>query len=356
LPYLSVANAMRWDHPDDVYARPPYTYGSKASRLTELLSAGHEGVQLSREDWDRLTTWIDANAVYYDRYETGDYPTRRIFTGPPREAIDDVFARRCESCHGKGDGTHDTWWLSLDRRDAGRSRALAAPLARAAGGWQACDRPVFAGTDDPDYRKLRDALTALAGQLVERPRADLLSIAGTPAERQQVAQLPLPPPRSPAPTDLPDGNWVALSDLPWESARAGWTPNGDGLPRRDLDIQNNPLRLGRRKYPKGIGAHAPSEIVYVLDGKYARFAALVGGAEQGGTVVFEVFGDDKRLFQSGVMHCMRETTPVDVPVAGVRRLRLVVTDAGDNYYADMANWAAARLLKAETVPREGRQE
>ena len=36
-----------------------------------------------------------------------------------------------------------------------------------------------------------------------------------------------------------------------------------------------------------------------------------------------------------------------MPVAGVRRLRLVVTDAGDGYIADMANWAAARLQKAE---------
>ena len=37
LPYLNVANAMRWDHPDDVYAQPPYTYGSGASSLVKLL-------------------------------------------------------------------------------------------------------------------------------------------------------------------------------------------------------------------------------------------------------------------------------------------------------------------------------
>jgi len=35
---------------------------------------------------------------------------------------------------------------------------------------------------------------------------------------------------------------------------------------------------------------------------------------------------------------------VDVAVAGVKVLRLVVTDAGDGYGADMANWAAPRLL------------
>ena len=64
LPYLSVANAMRWDHPDDVYPRPPYTYGSKTSRLTQLLEAGHHGVQLTDDDWQRLFVWTDANGVY----------------------------------------------------------------------------------------------------------------------------------------------------------------------------------------------------------------------------------------------------------------------------------------------------
>ena len=36
---------------------------------------------------------------------------------------------------------------------------------------------------------------------------------------------------------------VALSDLPWRSARAGWTATGDNLPRRDRDVQQQPLRL-----------------------------------------------------------------------------------------------------------------
>ena len=32
-------------------------------------------------------------------------------------------------------------------------------------------------------------------------------------------------------------------------------------------------------------------------------------------------------------------------VEGLRRLRLVVTDAGDGYVADSADWAGARLKK-----------
>jgi len=346
LPYLHVANAMRWDHPDDVEARPPYTYGSKSSPLVELLARGHHGVELSEEEWERLTTWIDANGVYYDRYETDDYPTRQIFTGPIRETVGQVYARRCESCHGKGDGVQDTWWLSLNRRDVRASRALAAPLARSAGGWQQCEEVVFADTEDPDYRLLLDALAAIGRRLAERPRADLLSLRGSPAERQQVAMPPPPAPCRPVEAEE-GGDWIALSDLAWESARSGWTPNGDGLPRRDRDVTDQPLRLARKRYAKGIGTHAPSEIVYALEGKYARFVAVVGGAEQGGSVVFRVFGDQELLAETGTLLGLGEVKTIDVSVAGVRRLRLVVTDAGDHYYADMANWAGARLLKAE---------
>jgi len=133
--------------------------------------------------------------------------------------------------------------------------------------------------------------------------------------------------------------------LKWEKASAGWTPNKDGLPRRDTDIEDKPLRLGRRTYPKGIGTHAPSEIVYRLDGQYARFQSDIGGAEDRGTVVFQVYGDDKLLYDSGILHGLREVKTVDLPITGVRVLRLVVTDAGDGYNSDEANWAGARVLR-----------
>jgi len=60
---------MRWDHPDDVNPRPPYTYGSKVSRLMRLLDAGHHGVNLSDEDRQRLAIWIDANGLFYGTYD-----------------------------------------------------------------------------------------------------------------------------------------------------------------------------------------------------------------------------------------------------------------------------------------------
>jgi hypothetical protein len=223
---------------------------------------------------------------------------------------------------------------------------LAAPLATSAGGWGRCEGGVFPNASDPDYRALLELLTALSDRLRRLPREDLVSLQGTAAERQPLVLPAPPPPSAIAKPEVVAKDWVYLSDLPWESGRSGWSRSGDGLPRRNTDIEGNPLRLGQRKFRKGIGTHAPSEIVYALDGKYLRFQADVGPPERDGSVVFQVFADDKKLFDSGVVH-NRQSKAVDVPLAGARRLRLIVTDAGDGYNADSANWADARLQRRD---------
>ncbi|MBN1344283.1 MAG: NPCBM/NEW2 domain-containing protein [Phycisphaerae bacterium] len=349
LAHIKAAISNRWDHPDDVYVRPPYTYGSKVSPLTKLLDGGHHGVQLDGDERLRLVTWIDTNGVYYDTYQTYHWPNRSIFKGAEGKAMQAVYGRRCASCHGKGDGQKGTWWLSLDRRDPKRSRALMAPLAPSAGGWGRCDGGIFADTQDSDYQTMLTALAKLHQQLQQHPRADLRSVRGTLAEAQTVELPPPPPPRPKRDDPLPGEEWVWLSDLAWTSAKSGWTPNKDGLPRRDRDITDAALRLVSERYGKGIGTHAPSEIIYRLDGKYEQFFARIGAAESGGTVVFQVYADDKRLFDSGVMHGLDDAKQVDVSVKGTRTLRLVVTDAGDGYNADMANWAGARLRRWTSV-------
>jgi hypothetical protein len=198
LPYLSLAYAKRWDYPDDVRPRPPYTYGSKVSRLAVLLAAGHHDVKLTDEERERIFTWIDTDGTYYDRYEfegTSGGSQRQIFVGEMRKRLDEIHGRRCGSCHLQAGKQQPTWWLSLNRRDVTKSRMLVAPLARSAGGWQRCGDPVFADTADTDYKKLLDCLTGLGERLSKQPRADLLSIRGTVAEQQEVT-LPPPPTRS----------------------------------------------------------------------------------------------------------------------------------------------------------------
>jgi hypothetical protein len=57
----------------------PGSWGSRQSRLAEILLRGHgdrdidRQVRLSREDVDRVITWIDINAPYYPEYAGGEF-------------------------------------------------------------------------------------------------------------------------------------------------------------------------------------------------------------------------------------------------------------------------------------------
>jgi hypothetical protein len=62
---------------------PPRTVGSHASKLIQKLRAGHNDIQLSREEMLKITTWVDSNAQYYGTWygrrslEYKDHPTFR---------------------------------------------------------------------------------------------------------------------------------------------------------------------------------------------------------------------------------------------------------------------------------------
>ena len=109
-----------------------------------------------------------------------------------------------------------------------------------------------------------------------------------------------------------------------------------------------PLQIGDRAFAGGLGTHAGSEVVYQLGPGLERFEAWVGvdagrRASRVASVVFQVVADGRMVFDSGVMRGGTPARPVSVPLAGVRELRLVVTDAGDGTQDDYADWAEARL-------------
>jgi len=57
----------------------PLSWGSHTSRLVKVLLDGHQDpevnrqIHLSREDFDRIVTWIDINAPYYPEYSSGAF-------------------------------------------------------------------------------------------------------------------------------------------------------------------------------------------------------------------------------------------------------------------------------------------
>jgi hypothetical protein len=156
----------------------------------------------------------------------------------------------------------------------------------------------------------------------------------------------------------PSSYW--LSDLDWVSATGSWGPV-----ERDMSNGENgagdgsPITLDGKVYQKGLGLVPSSKIGYDLDGRCSRFRAVVGVDDEvdqrgnGGSVVFQVVADGKKVFDSGVRYGVQwsptvlSTTTgsleVDLDVTGVETLELVTTPWLDGFSNDHADWADARV-------------
>ncbi len=136
---------------------------------------------------------------------------------------------------------------------------------------------------------------------------------------------------------------VFLSELEPEVATAGY----HGV-QMDHSTQGLPISVAGKRYERGIGTHAESDIVFNLYGLYRRFTAEVGVDDETGgkgSVVFEVYGDGRKLWSSGVMRGHEPARRVDIDITGVHELRLHVGNARDNIDYDHADWAEARVRK-----------
>ncbi len=142
-----------------------------------------------------------------------------------------------------------------------------------------------------------------------------------------------------------------ISDIPHVIVHSaqGWGALGIDTCAHAPGVTPLPMQIGEKTYAKGLGHHASGEIVIDLEGLYDRFEAEVGVQKQAsntGSVVFQVFVDDEKRFDSGVMRESDAAKPISLPLTGAGELRLVSLDAGDGITCDCADWAEARLVRA----------
>jgi alpha-galactosidase len=139
-----------------------------------------------------------------------------------------------------------------------------------------------------------------------------------------------------------------LSDLTWT-----YVANGDGPVEKDESNGANKLRDGKplsiqgMKYAKGLGTDAPSMVVYRLGKVCTTFTADVGIDDQSngsGSVVFHVIVDGNEVKTVGPVTAATGPTHVNVDLTGARRLKLLVTNAGDGPGGDFADWAGATII------------
>jgi alpha-galactosidase len=144
---------------------------------------------------------------------------------------------------------------------------------------------------------------------------------------------------------LPHGQ-PYLSDLPWTYAANGWGPveldqevgdkaSGDG----------QALSLGGTHYAKGLGTNSPSLVRYQLGKVCHTLSAEIGIDDvtgDSGSVVFQVWADREKIFDSGIMDGKTPPRRLELDVSGRGEVRLfvgMVEDIG----LDHADWADARL-------------
>lgn len=163
------------------------------------------------------------------------------------------------------------------------------------------------------------------------------------AELQAPISIQIPPP---APTD---NSYV--SDLPF----FGTPQNGWGPVERDMSNgetakgDGHTITLNGVTYNKGLGVHAPSKVSFFIGGGFSKFVSDIGLDDEKdgspGSVVFQVWGDGKKLYDSGLMLEDSATKHVSVDISGVNVLTLVVTDGGNGNNSDHSDWAGAQILK-----------
>ena len=170
--------------------------GSSISRIDDYLNQDHCGHEITGDDRQRITTWIDANVPYYATYASsrplspgGRDLCTDVDTGQPStwytERFLEVTNRRCASCHGEfpHPNDHDNIWSGrfawINFTHPEWSSALTAHLSKEAGGRGlgterfATDMPLFHDTSNPDYITMLDAIREGRRQMLVLPRVDM---------------------------------------------------------------------------------------------------------------------------------------------------------------------------------------
>jgi len=177
-PYVSWVPTYN-GHEANILQITPKAWGSPASRLADILLRHHPDkdgkprVQLAEAERRRLLAWMDLNVPYYGTSETS-HPDRegcrRLYPAELDTVLADVARRRCGECHPNGTLPRPVWTRITNPQ---WNTFLTAPLAKAAGGSEACGRAVFATAEDPDYRAILRTFEPVAEDLKARPRTDM---------------------------------------------------------------------------------------------------------------------------------------------------------------------------------------
>jgi len=177
-PYFNASYTELWQRgaikvvgagPADI--KQPYAWGSHASKLAAVirgktgnarLTAKHKDLKLSAEDFDRIVTWLDINAVYYPHYSSA-YPNNPAGRSPlTQKQLGRLKALTSVNINGRGRPQ-----VSFDRPE------ISPCLSR------------IADKADPKYIEALAIIRAGRDMLTSRPRADMPGFVPCPLDQQR---------------------------------------------------------------------------------------------------------------------------------------------------------------------------
>jgi alpha-galactosidase len=126
-----------------------------------------------------------------------------------------------------------------------------------------------------------------------------------------------------------------------------WIEQDYRIPGIGISVDENPITLDGKVYPHGVGTHATSTIKINLYGNATEFASMVGVDDEGkgeGSVCFQVIVDGKVKADSGKLVGLGKPVILSVNLTDAQQMTLLVTNAGDDYHYDHADWAGAYIV------------
>ncbi|MCC3653071.1 NPCBM/NEW2 domain-containing protein [Streptomyces sp. S07_1.15] len=177
------------------------------------------------------------------------------------------------------------------------------------------------------------------------------SPSGTTSSPPASASGSSPPSSAPVPSSPGPSVEPKPAPLAYDLGELAYDTHGDGTGPEVRSAESSWLwprqgiMIGRELFPDGVTVQARSSVTVDLNRPCTAYSARVGLDDLRpvpGAALFSVYGDGALLWRSDVLRDGDAALPVQVPLAGVRTLRLVVEPYRRSPEA-LADWAGARI-------------
>ncbi|MDR1742224.1 MAG: NPCBM/NEW2 domain-containing protein [Dysgonamonadaceae bacterium] len=128
-----------------------------------------------------------------------------------------------------------------------------------------------------------------------------------------------------------------------------------GAPVANKSIMQTKFSVAGQEFERGIGTHSISRFLLNLEGKAKSISGWVGADDRNDftcNMEFKILADQKEIWSSGVMHKGLPAKKFHLNLKGVKKIALIVAEAGDGIMYDHADWLEVKIETSGDVTAE----